>query len=149
MNIINPNDHSVIPIAGKPSRYPKAGDTCDVCRAPLHGNVLSMVAVKEKLTPQADGELAYTGPEFWPLTYYCGPGCAKAAPDDLAKLNCRMTEPGVSLVTPCGICGELTDRTHFATSMILDRVKVDGTDDDALTLFDFSVICPDCGKWAD
>lgn len=141
--------HPINLTVGKPTRYPRTGEPCDTCHAPMHGAVLSLVAVQERITPQGDGTPAYDGPWFTPLQTYCSPNCARAAPDYLGKLHITLTEPGESLVTPCGSCRVLVDRTKPHTSMILDRVKCDGGDDDAETLFDFAAICPDCGSWVD
>ncbi|RQW79777.1 MAG: hypothetical protein EHM62_06195 [Methylococcus sp.] len=135
---------------GKVTRYPRTGEPCDTCRTPMSGNVLSLVAVQERFIPQGDGSTAYDGPWFTPLQTYCCPTCARAAPDYLAeKLHIRMTEPGESLVTQCGSCRALVDRTQTHTSMILDRVTCNGGDDDAKTLFDFAAVCPSCATWVE
>lgn len=131
-------------IRSKGKRYPRKGDCCDECGTRLRGNVLSMVAVLERLLPQPDGQIAYDGPKFSPLTYFCSPGCARSAPGRLAEW---MTEPGLNLITPCAVCGELVDRTRLAVDFVLDRVKVGGVDADCKTLFDLATVCPACSVW--
>lgn len=138
-----------LPLDGKPTRYPQAGDCCDICHERLRGQTLSLVAVQERLLPEGDGNVSYDGPEFWPLVYFCSPHCARAAPRVLEAAGIAMTTPGESLVTRCAKCGTLTDRTGLVTNLVLDSVRVGGTDDDVTTLFDFATLCPNCSPWGD
>ena len=133
--------------SGKTTRYPVSGDCCDECQGLLQDEVLAVVAVQERLRPQPDGSVAYGEGWFVRLFNFCSTACARSAPKHLAEGKVRTTEPGQALATPCGGCGQMVDRTQEATSIVLDQVRLDGTDDDARTLFDFSVLCPSCAVW--